>query len=433
MRIFIFFCLGLIILGNGSCKNKSHKINCVDFESSLPANFIDSLKTKRIILIGEQGHGDGGAFLLKTKLVRLMHVKAGFNSLTMEGMGFWETPIGKSEIKSGGNPVVPFFSFLNYYWSYSEQYKDLMKYIGAELRQNKLDIFGIDENPSANSLYNENHTSEVGRLACDCEPDLSNSINWNYFRELLAEYLSQKIASNASNKLKQIGKLRDFQIMLNKIYIALSAKPSENYSCKFLRQHMRSLYHNTFIELNDLTLGDSAYFGNFQDHRDSMLFENLNFYLENNPNSKVIVLAANFHISRGMSKYLDHSKYPGFYKKKHTLGDYLYEEYGNQVYSIAIDAISGKIGYCTDSVKFDIDNYIRENKIVIDSTYLEYKYKSQCETQLIYFNKLSNLYADKPKKSMIFGVFSHIGYWQNLFDAMILIKEMEPATMIKMD
>jgi erythromycin esterase-like protein len=48
------------------------------------AAFAEAIKDKRVVMLGEQTHGDGTTFALKARLVRFLHEKMGFNVLAFE-------------------------------------------------------------------------------------------------------------------------------------------------------------------------------------------------------------------------------------------------------------------------------------------------------------------------------------------------------------
>jgi erythromycin esterase-like protein len=48
------------------------------------AAFAAAVKDKRVVMLGEQTHGDGTTFALKARLVRFLHEQIGFNVLAFE-------------------------------------------------------------------------------------------------------------------------------------------------------------------------------------------------------------------------------------------------------------------------------------------------------------------------------------------------------------
>src|SRR6185369_4170315 len=54
----------------------------VDFKDLEPLRA--TLKSVRVVLLGEQSHGDGNTFLVKTRLIRFLHEQMGFDVLVFE-------------------------------------------------------------------------------------------------------------------------------------------------------------------------------------------------------------------------------------------------------------------------------------------------------------------------------------------------------------
>src|SRR5687768_5674509 len=95
---FLFLLVALISFksfGQGQLK-KYVQENTVPI-NSIKANFTDdsdlegisnSIGDARVVMLGEQDHGDGATMQAKTRLVKYLHEKKGFNVLAFEGEFF---------------------------------------------------------------------------------------------------------------------------------------------------------------------------------------------------------------------------------------------------------------------------------------------------------------------------------------------------------
>src|SRR5690554_1465346 len=64
------------------------------------------LKNKKIIVLGESGHGDGASFEAKTRLVKFLVEEMDYSTLAFEGGGFTEMAFASEKISSGKDAVA---------------------------------------------------------------------------------------------------------------------------------------------------------------------------------------------------------------------------------------------------------------------------------------------------------------------------------------
>lgn len=113
-----------------------------DFSDLEPLRSV--LANKRIVILGEASHGDGTAFLAKTRLIQFLHRELGFDVLAFES-GFYDCAKAWQRIGAGDDPAAAFRQSVFSIWTRTAQLQPLIAYFAAAARsQRPLELAGID-------------------------------------------------------------------------------------------------------------------------------------------------------------------------------------------------------------------------------------------------------------------------------------------------
>lgn len=155
--------------------------------------------------------------------------------------------------------------------------------------------------------------------------------------------------------------------------------------------------------------------------RDKYMFNNLEWLIDDfYENEKMIIWAHNFHIRK------DSSLSAKLLKVK-TLGEWLFEKYNQDVYSIGLYACSGKMS----------DSRLGEVAVrKIDKSYLEWLVSQIIENSLFLHlsdirkknKKHENMWYHRKWFLLELGRCPKRMYPQNQYDALIFVKEIHPPT-----
>jgi erythromycin esterase-like protein len=337
----------LVLIGNlaiGQIKTDFSKLYIEDLYKSsshlksispIETNFDDldpigkSIGDSKIVLLGEPSHGDGGAIRMKTRLLKYLHEKKGFNVLVFEA-DLYSIMFGLSEVKDTTKVNARIKEDIYTCWSESKVSQDLWTYYKKQLvGKNPISIGGIDCRHAGNyakSTLVETLTSVLKTI--DFEITSNNyklfTKDLNYI--LRKEFSSNKDSVNAQNFKREIMSIEE------------SIKFSE------LDQRSRILW---LIEMNnikgcfDLIMYDKS--------RDVIMAMNFVYLLKHvYPNKKIVVWSHNNHNVLDVKTYTSFSSNsPEQWDENNTLeystylGTELYKEFKNQVYSLAITSGSG--------------------------------------------------------------------------------------------
>src|SRR5262249_46460001 len=98
----------------------------------------------RIVLLGEPSHGDGTAFLAKTRLIAFLHQRMGFDVLCFES-GLYDCRKAWGSLCAGDDPEIAMRRGIFPIWMNSRQLEPLTEYLARAVRSSKpLELCGYD-------------------------------------------------------------------------------------------------------------------------------------------------------------------------------------------------------------------------------------------------------------------------------------------------
>ncbi|MEQ8907163.1 erythromycin esterase family protein [Ekhidna sp.] len=383
-------------------------IQSQDF-SKLPVHSIDDktdfsflkpvLEDKKVVLLGEMTHGDGATFALKTEIVKYLHEELGFNVIALED-GMYSFIKWREKMESGQAEFEDIFKSMPYQWSGAAEMKELFAY----LKVNPDLVFtGFDSYD--NFLYRNEFLKEVDSLAKHL-----NVIKYQGFEEDF-NFLMENRASKIPPKRKRKG----FYDFINKLSNGV------NINCKGCRCRF-------WVRILDGLLTQSQAWWDrsddniknwwIQNPRDSTMASNILWLLEDKySDEKIIVWAANFHVAKNLEGSVKPHKYFQNEGVK-TTGDYLSERIGKKMYTV------GTISY-TGSYSIPYEWHIQTIKEKSRKT-LEHFMAQKHQKCFVDFSNYTDFSSFKMS-----GVSHYLelkGDWANVYDGVLFIKEMTPAT-----
>lgn len=409
MKLIIAFGLGLIslnLIGQEfnqfkECTSTIRTINPRDTNFADLEFLVPILESKRVVLLGEQEHGDGAAFLAKTRLIKFLNKRLGFKVVAFE-TPFYSTITTWDKFLSGQASIDEVAKSLVYkQWSSSLEMEPLF-----ELAKNKeIQLAGFDL-----SYIKKNEYEQYIR----CIDSLIQKTNGDEnlkFKSILTDLLTKGISF--------IPEESDQKLFVDKLNVAIDRIDSLNDgSSLFWKQELRNLIAlGTGRWLNDAHTRQNWWSsGNF---RDKQMAENI-FWLLNSkyPDEKIIVWSANYHIANNVSTEVVKEKYFNNVNAI-SMGEHLKTRMSADIYSLGILSYSG------------VRTIIEDN---FENHEMKPRSKSSFETFLsssgyeYSFSNFNSCVGTQKFKMAGFFHYELLGNWTKVFDGVFFINRMTPIT-----
>ena len=314
----------------------SKKENHIQIRSLVSENFEDLkcldqyLEGIKIIQLGESNHGTKEYNLIKVRLIKYLHEVHGFNIIAFES-GFFDCAMANLNAEETSVEETLLNSIFDV-WKTEEV--ALLFYYMKYGTNFDLKLAGFD----CQDLYKNNNKYNRAQLlkeyASYIDPDYANQL---YLDNLEVTFYTENPDSLALNRIKYKQKLNNAVSYLQNNYSTI-VDSSQNGSL------LNILIHSL---INTRAYIDKIYYANVQDSlksygvRDSAMASNIVYLFEEMyPNEKIIIWAHNAHINYDLD---NHNTF--LWEGLRPMGNWLYEYYFNEIYTIALYSLRGVFGW----------------------------------------------------------------------------------------
>lgn len=383
----------------------------IDFGDLEPLKEV--LKDKRIVLLGEQSHGEGATFEAKVRLIKFLHEQLGFNVLSFES-GLYDN-YKANELLNSNPSINPLKQSVFDIWSESKEFVPLLEYINSQRKSSTpLLVSGFD--CQADNLFKENYLSDLKELLKDSQ-SLTES-DYQPLQEVI-EGDAEFVASDAADSAR-------FFTSAQRIFKAFDTLPGkETIHAKVMHQVLISWLAMVQYEIEMMNGKEIK----VQNPRDLQMAKNLIFLSTLYPNSKIICWGATYHFANQIHLHRVTSLTKTFahrldsLEKNHEptdfdkllegavpMGQVLKNHFGDNVYSLAFSSFEGSfgmLGFPPKSLKpieppvGSIESHLANSKY--DFSFVDYS--KNISNGYFYSSALGNLPIEAAWPKIVDGLF----------------------------
>jgi len=406
----------VIWLRTNAVKLNSIEPSAEDYSDLEPLKKIigDSVK---VVMLGEQSHGDGTTFLAKSRLIKFLHEKMGFDILAFES-NMLDCKIAQENIENGALPSDEMPKAIFNIWTGVNEVQELMCYLDEKAKStNPLEIAGFDNQFIAS--YNSPRI----------KPELEKFLDKLYINSIIDfEFSTLKTLKGILFENKRDDFMSNMEVYDDEIANILKFRNSAaaeklfDKKTSFLFQLLETYYADRkkkYIQGDSPIKLDSVF-----SSRDVQMGKNLLWLSENNPGKKIIVWAATFHILRNIKSVKAFEITAADYEQLTTMGDIVYNKLKERSYSIGFTAYWGEFFGFIQQKNFEVPFPAKGS--------LEYLFnEAGLENAIIDLRNTNTPESSWLKEKIIARPMGYSGTyadWSKVLDGIIYTRRMYPST-----